>query len=442
MFRHKHWLLLGAAVCFAVVLVSAMFTSSGKRSNSNPSGGSEIAEPDPVAGTVEKLLKMAVSMQPKEFAVLQQLKDQYQSSHPGVDIRLENIPDETAYTKLKKAAQLGEAPDIMLLDNNWVTEFAALGYVLPVDSMFTGTMQAEQMEQALAQVKWNGYLWGVPKHLDASVIVYNTKRLSEWGDKPPTTSDDLVSLHKQAHKPEEGKYGLYFASPNYRSFLTLARVLGGAKTASKTVPLELSDLTVQKSLETFLFPSADGTKEEAKLLAKSFPQESATWKPWDQLQQGKLVGYLTTFSDWKQNESAVLTMSGIPLPKGEEMWKGPWLTGKSFSISARSPFAKEAFEWIRDLVSNAAALQFWSAAGVLPAQTSGYAAGIKNDAAFKNVAAYIDQDEAVPSAPQRVRQMTALQGQLEQLWKGEIAFKTFIERTIAEWNAILPAAKP
>jgi ABC-type glycerol-3-phosphate transport system substrate-binding protein len=441
LFRHKNWLLLAAAACFAIVLIPALFTGSTHRTKPSGADGSAIVEPAPAEGQAEKQLRMAVSMQSKEFVQLQQLKDQYQAVHPGLNIRLENIPDETAYSKLKKAAQLGEAPDIMLLDNNWVSEFAALGYLLPVDSMLTGGMQAEQMEQALAQVKWNGYLWGVPKQLDAYVIVYNTKKLGEWGEKPPGTTEELVALHKQSHKVEEGKYGIYFDAPDGRSFVTLARILGGAKTVSKTAPVELTDPTVLKSLESFLFPIGEGAKEEAKPLAKSFPPESATWKPWEQLDQGKLVGYLTTFSDWKQNESAAVTMSKIPLPGGEEPWKGPWLSGKSFSISARSESSKEAFELIRELASASSALKFWNAAGVLPTQANVYASGIRNDAAFKNAAFQIDQDDAVPSVPQRAKQMTALQEQLELMWKGEASFKTFADRTVAEWNAIRPPAK-
>ncbi|MDF2718279.1 MAG: extracellular solute-binding protein [Paenibacillus sp.] len=322
-----------------------------------------------------------------------------------------------------------------------MSEFAALGYLLPVDSMLTGGMQAEQMEQALAQVKWNGYLWGVPKHLDAYVVVYNTKKLGEWGERPPATSEELAALHKQSHKVEEGKYGIYFDAPDGSSFVTLVRILGGAKTVSNTAPAELTDPTVLKSLESFLFPVAEGSKEEAKPLAKSFPPESATWKPWEQLAQGRLVGYLTTFSDWRQNDSAAVTMSKIPLPGGEEPWKGPWLSGKSFSISARSESSKEAFELIRELASASSALKFWNTAGVLPAQANVYASGIRNDAAFKNAAFQIDQDDAVPSGPQRAKQMTVLQEQLELMWKGEASFKTFADRTVAEWNAIRPPAK-
>lgn len=435
MFRQKSWLLLAATVCFAVVLVSVLLSGSGDRAKPSVGPGSEVDEPEPETGQTEKQLKLAVSMPSKPFALLQQLKDQFESSHPGVKVALENIPNETAYAKWKKAAQLGEAPDVMLLDNSWVSEFAALGYLQPVDSLLTGGLQAEQLEQALAQVKWNGYLWGVPKHLDTYVAVYNTKRLNEWGAKTPATADELLALHKQTLKPDEGKYGVYFDTADGEAFVRLVHLLGGAKTVSKTSPADWTDSAVRKSLESFLYVPA----EEPQALGKSFPPESVTWKPWEQLAQVKLTGYLTTFSDWKQNESAAFTMSALPLPAGEALVKGPWLTGESFAITAKSAASKEAFELIRELVSADASLKFWNAAGHLPAQSGFYVPAIKEDAAFQIVAPYIDNDAAAPAMPQRARQIDALQAGLAQLWKGEVAFNLFLDRTAAAWNDIHPA---
>ncbi|MFC3768686.1 extracellular solute-binding protein [Paenibacillus sp. GCM10012303] len=443
MFRHKKWLLLGSAVCFAVVLVSVLFGGSVDRSKPSAGEGNPVDHTPPSASDAEKQLKVAVSMPPKEFQLLQQLKEQYQKAHPGIVIQLENVPDDTVYAKLKKAAQLGEAPDVMLLDNSWVSEFAALGYLLPVDSMLAQDLQSQQMEQALAQVKWNGYVWGVPKDLDAPVLVYHTKRLADAGtEKPPATSEELVSLHKQLHKPEEGKYGIYIPASDGHLFATMVRILGGGKTASKQYPVKLNDPAVLKSLEAFLLTAPDGAKEDAKALLKSFPYESATWKPWELLAQGKIAGYLTTFSDWKQNGSpAVQTMAKIPFPKGEETWLTPWLSGRSFAISARSEAAKESFELIRDWISQPSALHFWRTAGVLPAQRNAYLTGIRDDAGFQSIAALIDNNEPTPAFPQRVKQLTALETQLDLLWKGEQPLRTFAERTEAEWETIRPASK-
>src|SRR5690606_17268079 len=120
-------------------------------------------EPEPEIAPGIKQIDVEVAMSANEFTALLQLKQQYQSTHADLIINLENVPAKEAYNKWKKASQLGEAPDIMLLDNNWVTEFAALGYLLPVDSFLTSDILAQQMEQAISQVKWNGYLWGIPK---------------------------------------------------------------------------------------------------------------------------------------------------------------------------------------------------------------------------------------------------------------------------------------
>ncbi|PYI54602.1 sugar ABC transporter substrate-binding protein [Paenibacillus flagellatus] len=442
MFRHRNWLLLASAVLFAVVLASVLFGGAGDRTK--PSAGERPPEdePPPAAGSAEKPLRMTVAMQPKEFQLLQQLKDQYESAHPGVVVRLENVPERTAYAKLKKAAQVGDAPDVMLLDNDWVSEFAALGYLAPVDSMLTADLQARQMEQALAQVKWNGYLWGVPKDVDVYVIVYNAKKLNEWGgEKPPASTEDALALHRQNHKPEEGQYGIAFDPQKGRSFAALVRMVAGSKTASKTMPVKLNDASVLKALETFLYANPDGVKDEPRPLGKSFPPESASWKPWELLAQGRLTGYVTTLSDWKQNGSPAVTMAALPLPKGEEPWKGAWLSGRSFAISARSEAGKESYELIRELVSAGSAMKFWSAAGNLPAQAGVYASGISADDAVKRAAAFIDQDDASPAFPQRAKMTASLEAQLETLWRGDVALKAFAERTEAEWEAIRPTAK-
>lgn len=442
MLRQKKLLWLMSAVCFAIVLASMLYNGPSERVKPILGQGGPVDEPKPAAGDVKKELKLAVSVPPKEFQLLSQLKDQFEVSHPGVLIRLENIPNETAYVKLKKMAQLGEAPDIMLLDNEWVGEFAALGYLLPVDPMMTADMQSQQMEQAIVQVKWNGYIWAVPKDLDAYVMVYNAKKLTEMGmDKPPSQAEELIALHKQVHKPEEGKYGVYFNMNNGRTFASFARMIGGAYAESAAVPVKLNEPNVLTAFESFLYTVTDGAKEEAKPLVKSFPSESVSWKPWDMLAQGKAAAYMTTFSDWRQNDSPSFAMSKLPLPGGADAWKGAWLTGSSFAIYARSALSKEAFELIRELVSPAAALRFWSAAGVLPAQSSVYTAGIKNDPAMKMIAGSIDMDASLPAFPQRMKQMSVLEEQLASLRNGEQSLKTFAERTEAAWKLLRPAAK-
>lgn len=154
-------------------------------------------------GKVGNALRAAVSMKEEEFAVLQKLTSQYMEGHPGVSIKLENIPSRDAFVKLKKQSQLGEAPDIMLLDNAWVNELAALGFLLPVDEYFTTEQQAQMIPLLMNQMKWNGYIWGIPKDVDPYILAWNKKTAvdAKLGE-PPTTAAELIAWHKKLLKPE------------------------------------------------------------------------------------------------------------------------------------------------------------------------------------------------------------------------------------------------
>jgi multiple sugar transport system substrate-binding protein len=433
LFRRKIWLLLLGIVCIAVAF-SAFFSSNSRQLAKNGSEETDGNSSPNVAETEgsQKTIKVAAAMPLEEFQVLEQLNAAYQTSRYGVKVKLENIKAKDVYGTLKKAAQLGEAPDVMLLDNLWLSEFAALGYLFPLDSILTNDVQAQQLEQALAQVKWNGYIWGIPKDIDVPVMAYSKKRLSELArTSPPETAEDLLSLHKAAHMPAEKKYGIYFDWNDTGSFVTLASLLGGPNTAAERTPLRLQEPALVRSLESFLAVPEGGKAD----LEKSFPETGESWNPWVQLENGNAAGYLTLLSAWKRNGSEALLVTALPLPEGQTLWEGSWIQGRSFSIYARSDYPKEAFDWIREMTSPQAAVRFWEAGGRLPAQPNAYTDAIKGDEAVQKSAVMIDQDRALSGRPYRMKQMSILAEKLERLRKGELTVKEFAEQTETAWTA-------
>lgn len=436
--RSRRWLMLASMLCISVLLLFwAGNVFKGNLSESDPNQSRHPDEPAPEPKPGIKELTLAVSMDAKEFAVLTQLKQQYQSVHPDISIKLENLSPNTAYMKWKKSAQLGEAPDMMLLDNNWVTEFAALGYLIPVDSLLTSDLIALQMEQVVNQVKWNGYMWAVPKDVDLHVMAYSSKRLTELGqDKAPVLAEDLIALHNTASKPDEGKYGIYIDFDDPNAFLALTKSLGGTKSQGKPGPVKLTEPAVSRSLELMLSGPKETGKEDSKWLSKIFPARSAaSWKPWELLQQGRMMGMLTTLSDFKLHAKEGVIMSALPLPKGEALWKSAWLSGRSFVISSRSDYPKESFEWIRELTNVSSNVKFWNEGFKLPSVLNSYfIGGIKNDPAVQSIAAFMDKDDGLPKAPLLSRQLQQLEGGLNQLWRGEIGWKIFFEQTEQQWG--------
>lgn len=389
--------------------------------------------PEPLAGTKE--ITIQVAMDADEYAVLNQLKQQYQSIHAELSLKLDLVSPSAAYASWKKAAQLGESADVLLLDNRWVTEFAALGYLTPVDSLLTSDQMSQQLQPMVNQVKWNGYTWGVPKDLDLPVVVYSAKRLQELGtDKPPAQSEELLSLHTASMKLNDGKLGLYADLEDPDSIVALAQAFGGAKAQGKAGLVKLTEPAAVKALET-LFPDANGT-------GSLFPLSgSPSWKPWERLQQGTMLGMLTTLSAYKQHAADGLVLSALPLPKGEAVWKSGWLAGRSFVITSHARYPKEAFELIRELTNAASSVKFWNEGHRLPTVMNSYAiGGIRNDTAVQLVTPFLDKEEGAPLPPLQNRQLLLLEEGLQKLRRGELAWKSMLEQTMQLWDKGDPGA--
>jgi multiple sugar transport system substrate-binding protein len=194
-------------------------------------------------------LKVTVSMQPTEFAILQKQSLEYTTAHADIKVELNNITD--AYTVLKKANQLGDAPDLMLLDNHWVNEFAALGFLHPMDEFFTGDQQSHGIASLMNQVKWNGYLWAIPKDVDPYIIVWNKKTAldNKW-EHAPETIDELLAWNKTMMHPEKGKFGIYFDQTDPYAFLSLITTLGDDTTGQSFLSKVNDPLTIKK-IESF-----------------------------------------------------------------------------------------------------------------------------------------------------------------------------------------------
>ncbi|MDF2671015.1 MAG: hypothetical protein K0R67_3321, partial [Paenibacillus sp.] len=119
--RDRRWLMIASILCVSLLL---LFLAGNVFNNrilvADPAQGRNPDEPLPELSPGLKEITVQVSMEDKEFALLTQLNQQFQLIHSDVTIKLDNVPRSESYPKWKKASQLGEAPDIMLHDNNWV----------------------------------------------------------------------------------------------------------------------------------------------------------------------------------------------------------------------------------------------------------------------------------------------------------------------------------
>jgi multiple sugar transport system substrate-binding protein len=113
-------------------------------------------------------------------------------------------------------------PDILQLDVIWTPEFAAAGWLLPLDrfrppadSFLPATIRAN---------RWGGELYALPWFVDAGMLYWRNDLL----ERPPATLDELARLAREARGRGGPASGYVWQGARYEGLVTVFQeVLGG-----------------------------------------------------------------------------------------------------------------------------------------------------------------------------------------------------------------------
>jgi arabinogalactan oligomer/maltooligosaccharide transport system substrate-binding protein len=135
-------------------------------------------------------------MNDQEIATAQTLVTQFEASHPDIKINMTQIPFTGYVQKFSTAAQAGQAPDIIRVDNAPDTQgLAAQGLLTDLTPMISAADKADFVPAALAGGTYNGKIYSVPQTVDALALYYNKALFKQAGVKsPPTTLAQLASV--------------------------------------------------------------------------------------------------------------------------------------------------------------------------------------------------------------------------------------------------------
>lgn len=379
----------------------------------------------------DKIIKAAVAMNEKEFQLFSRLAEQFTEAHEGISIQVENVPAGEAYETWKKAGQIGEAPDLMLLDNHWVQEFAALGFLQPVGEFFSSDQQNSRISTLMNQVKWNGYIWGVPKDVDPYIMVWSKQAAADNNlEHAPETGDEVLEWNKQLLHPDEGKYGVYMDPDDPYAFIAAASSVSSAWLGKEKVWADAE--AARERLEAFFTPHDE--EWSSKSYAENFPVISAEWSPWEELSEGRLAAMITTLSEFKSHaQDAGLAMASIPNLQGED--QVVWLKGRSFTVSSRTSHAQLLMDWIKEMTTPEMELQFWNEAKKLPVQKPAYSLEpIRSDEHIQSFDWLIRHGKVFPATSETSQNLNNLQTELRKLWRGESSVGELIESTGSNWS--------
>lgn len=160
-----------------------------------------------------------------EGRVLVRQLERFMEQNPGIKV-VQRVTPDAADQKHQLYVQWLNArasdPDILQLDVIWTPEFAAAGWILPLDqfrpdtgAFFPSTITANQ---------WKDSLYAVPWFIDVGMLYWRTDLMSQ----PPATFADLVREARRAQRERGIRYGHVWQGARYEGLVVnFLEYLGG-----------------------------------------------------------------------------------------------------------------------------------------------------------------------------------------------------------------------
>jgi multiple sugar transport system substrate-binding protein len=163
----------------------------------------------------------------REGEVVTALMPEFERTHPGVRVEVQQLPWTAAHEKLLTAFAGDVMPDIFQLGNTWVPEFKAIGALQSLDAPVAASQLVKPSDYFPGIWDTNmvdGKLWGVPWYVDTRVMFYRRDMLARAGySKPPQTWAEwmkAMSAIKRIVGPDN--YAILLPSDEFEPLLALA----------------------------------------------------------------------------------------------------------------------------------------------------------------------------------------------------------------------------
>jgi len=152
----------------------------------------------------------------KEVEVLDRQLGRFMEEHPDVRVVRRKTPDASDQRRQLYVqwlnARAGE-PDVLQLDVIWTPEFAAAGWLRPLDEF---RQEADDFFPAAVRAnRWDGRLYALPWFVDVGMLYWRTDLL----DHPPADFDELSRQAGEARRRAGLRYGFLWQGARYEGLV-------------------------------------------------------------------------------------------------------------------------------------------------------------------------------------------------------------------------------
>jgi len=274
----------------------------------------------------------------------------------GIKVNHDTTPYENAHEKQVIDFTGGTAQyDIVLVDVVWIGEFAASGWIVPMDKFFNNPeladpdLNLEGFFPILLESfgTWDNVIYGLPFDNYSGLMFYNKRMLADAGfEAPPSSWQELFEVYGPA-LTKDGKYAFALQSrrgetQSCDSFMRMVWAFGGSLLNPETFEPNLSS------------PESLAGLQFRQDLMQYMPPDIVEWDH-DETVQGLAQGNVAIIPEWSANwttitdpsKSTIVEDAAVAIePAGADGQPHPALGGFSLAVNSASPEEKQAAAYL------------------------------------------------------------------------------------------------
>ncbi|MBQ0929883.1 sugar ABC transporter substrate-binding protein [Ideonella alba] len=365
----------------------------------------------------------------REGEVVAELLQDFRAEHPGIRLRIEQLPWSAAHEKLLTAFAGDATPDLAQLGNTWLPEFAALGALEPLAPWLAQAPEidpADHFEGIWRTNLIDGTLVGLPWYVDTRLLFYRRDLLAQAGfDHPPADwAEWQRMLRAIRRRVGPANYAVLLPLNEYDPIVALGLQQDEPLLRDNATRGHFRSPGFRRAWDYFL------SLYREQLAPPASNQEIAN--VWNEFGRGYFSFYIS--GPWQIGEfrrrlppALQASWATAPLP-GPEGTRGPGASiagGASLAMFRRSTHKPEAFAVMRYLARPEVQQRFHAMTGNLPPRRSAWTGGtLASDEPTQAFRTQLEHVRPVPQVPEWERIATELKLVLEQVVRGTMAPET------------------
>jgi len=355
---------------------------------------------------------------------------EFERTHPGISVELQQIPWTAAHEKLLTAYAGDATPDLCHLGNTWISEFVLLRALEPLDDRISRSTVLERDDffpGVLASNVIDSAVYGIPWYVDTRVLFYRSDLLAEVGyPAGPKTWDEVITICQALQTGGHAiRYPFFFPTNEWVPAVILGVQCGSGLLREDATYGDFRGPAFRRGFDLLI-----------SFYRKGYTPVGLTevLNRYHAFAEGYYAMYIT--GPWNIGEfqqRLPREMQGrwmtAPLPTADSLFPGQSLAlGASLVVFRESPHKEEAWKLVEFLSTREHQLEFYKSTGNLPSRISAWDdEALASNAYVRAFRRQLDRVEPLPRVPEWEQIAMKLQYQLELAAAGELS----VDETLA-----------